>query len=450
MFRKAASILSCPKDCDSSCPNCVLDFDQRFEASALDRKAALRILNSKWLNLLTLPAELQYFGESSQVESSPLATAVVRESGEPDTKATRLYGSGDPSKWDFAGSTLRQVAYKLLSLSRPVEVVIPQELIGKLSEEDRYSLAALADHPNVTVRTTDKLPLSKGAAVVAEVERVNGSLGWASADSNALLGSGAWGQTLGPLIRGVTEIGKLGQALVPSLIRPTPVDNGDKEIIFQHQLDGPIKTFGDRLWKLVRQHHPATDKVLGNITAKVVLVTYIDRYLFTPLSVALVGQLLAGLREAVGTERFGHPEVTITTTAVRQDGQKFMGGKVFADWPTTQMRDTVAGLVFEPFGKVKINTSDRAVQHARTLEIVFSTGEELAVRLDQGVSYWRAAAWSKAGANSSWFDFANPIATTQANAIRAMDVWIEGQTLPTLVFAKARTIRSVNGPNASN
>jgi len=443
MFRKAALILNCPKDCDSSCPNCVLDFDQRFEASALDRKAALRILNSKWLNLLTLPAELQYFGESSQVESSPLATAVVRESGEPDTKATRLYGSGDPSKWDFAGSTLRQVAYKLLSLSRPVEVVIPQELIGKLSEEDRYSLAALADHPNVTVRTTDKLPLSKGAAVVAEVERVNGSLGWASADSNALLGSGAWGQTLGPLIRGVTEIGKLGQALVPSLIRPTPVDNGDKEIIFQHQLDGPIKTFGDRLWKLIRQHHPATDKVLGNITAKVVLVTYIDRYLFTPLSVALVGQLLAGLREAVGTESFGHPEVTITTTAVRQDGQKFMGGKVFADWPTTQMRDTVAGLVFEPFGKVKINTSDRAVQHARTLEIVFSTGEELAVRLDQGVSYWRAAAWSKAGTKSSWFDFANPIATTQAKAVQVMDVWVEGQTLPTLVFAKVRKIRNV-------
>jgi hypothetical protein len=422
----------------------VLDFDQRFEASALDRKATLRILNAQWLNLLKLPEELQFFGASSQVESSPLATAVVRESSEPDTKVTRLYGGGEPSKWDFADSALRQVAYKLLSLSRPVEVVIPHDLISQLSEEDRYSLAALADHPNVIVRTTEKLPLSKGGgAIVAEVERVNGSLGWASADSSALLGSGVWGHTVEPLIRGTTEIGKLGQACAPGSIRPTPVDNGDKEIIFQHQLDGPIKTFGDRFWKLVRQHHPATGKIFGNYAAKIDSVTYIDRYMFTPLSVALVGQLLAGLREAVGAERFSHPEVTITTTAVRQGGQKFMGGRVFTDWPTTQMRDAVAALVFEPFGKVKINTSDCAIQHARTLEIVFSNGEQLAVRLDQGVSYWRAAAWSKAGTKSSWFDFANPVAVTQANAVRAMDIWIEGQTVPTLVFAKARKIRNI-------
>ena len=449
MFSRASQILNCPKNCGSSCPNCVLDFDQRFEASALDRKAALRILSSHWLNLLRLPEELQYFGASSQVESSPLATAVVRESGEPDVKTTRLYGGGDASKWDFAGSTLRQVAYKLLSLSRPIEVVILQDLISKLSEEDRYSLAALADHPNVTVWTMDKLPVSKGVTVLAEVDRVNGSLAWASADSNAFVGSGSWGHSSGPLIRGVKEIAKLGQACVPSSIRPVPIDNGDKEIIFQHQLDGPIKTFGDRFWKSVRQHHPATDKILGSLTAKVVSVKYIDRYLFTPLSVALVRQLLAGLTEAVGTERFGHPEVTITTTAVRQDSQKFMGGKVFADWPTTQMRDTVAGLVFQSFGKVEIDTSDQHVQHARSLEVLFSTGEELAVRLDQGVSYWRCAAWSKSGAKSSWFDFANPIATTQAKAIQAMDVWIEGQTLPTLVFAKARKIRSMNVPNAN-
>ena len=58
LFQKAAEILTCPKRCDSSCPNCILDFDQRFEASTLDRHAALTFLNPTWLNALKLPQEL--------------------------------------------------------------------------------------------------------------------------------------------------------------------------------------------------------------------------------------------------------------------------------------------------------------------------------------------------------------------------------------------------------
>ena len=104
IFQKAAELLNCPKQCDSSCPNCVLDFDQRFEANVLNRHAALKILSSTWLKMLRLPEELCYFGSSSQAESSTIFEAVVRESGESDSKATRLYANGAPSQWDFAAS----------------------------------------------------------------------------------------------------------------------------------------------------------------------------------------------------------------------------------------------------------------------------------------------------------------------------------------------------------
>jgi hypothetical protein len=42
-----------------------------------------------------------------------------------------------------------------------------------------------------------------------------------------------------------------------------------------------------------------------------------------------------------------------------------------------------------------------------------------------------------------WFDFNNPDMVKQATRVSTMEAWVEGQTTPTLVFAKARKARSV-------
>ena len=52
---------------------------------------------------------------------------------------------------DFAASAVRQVAHKFLSGSQAVDVVISKQALSKLSEIDRYSLAAIAEHPNSSV-----------------------------------------------------------------------------------------------------------------------------------------------------------------------------------------------------------------------------------------------------------------------------------------------------------
>ncbi len=54
LFRAVHDRLICPKDCDSACPHCLLAFDQRFAADAIDRKAALEWLSKAWLNALKL------------------------------------------------------------------------------------------------------------------------------------------------------------------------------------------------------------------------------------------------------------------------------------------------------------------------------------------------------------------------------------------------------------
>lgn len=52
LFLLAKRRLDCPAGCDSACPHCVLDFDQRFIADALDRHAALAVLTDAWLAAL--------------------------------------------------------------------------------------------------------------------------------------------------------------------------------------------------------------------------------------------------------------------------------------------------------------------------------------------------------------------------------------------------------------
>ena len=148
-------------------------------------------------------------------------------------------------------------------------------------------------------------------------------------------------------------------------------------------------------------------------------------------------QAILGLKQLVGDDRFGEPELIVNTTSVRQDGQRVLGAKVFADWPTSKARDEVAGLVLSPLGKATISNLEK-LQHSRLLSVAFSTGELLALRLDQGIGYWRVSSWSKSGAKGSWFDFVNQNFGVQAKAVIGMDVWIEGQVAPTHVFAKVR------------
>jgi replicative superfamily II helicase len=446
MFIEAAKLLACPKDCESSCPHCVLDFDQRFEASVLDRRAALKVLNSEWLKILKLPAELCYFGDSSHVETSGLINGVITQSRDSGAKLIRLFADGEGSKWDFASSTLRHLAYKLVSLSRTVEIFFPKALLPKLGSAERFSLASIADHPGVSICVTDNMPKLKDANILAEVHLGNGVQSWACSDPVSLIPSNTWGQSSCPIIvgRATSSFVAAVTSCSPETIRPEPILIGDQETSIHHQLDGEIKTFGARFWNLLCAQHHGTKQILCDTDAKVLSISYSDRYLFTPVSIALLRQILAALSTKIGPGRFDNPTITVSTSPVRDGGEKSLAGKVYSDWPKTATRDAVATLVLESLSnKGSIKASDKiAVQHGRVLEIVFSCGQSLVVRLDQGVGYWRVSNWAKGGPNAISFDFGNSVLTTQANAICNMSVWLEGQAAPTQVFTKVRNAQT--------
>ena len=444
LFREAARRLDCPKSCDSSCPHCVLDFDQRFQASALDRHAAKAVLTADWLDLLSLPVEYRYFGDDSRVETDGVIPSVMEASSHINVSITRLFAGGPPDSTDIATSNLRLLAYRIAALSRPVEVVFDQSLFAQLSEGDRLSLASLADHPYVSIATIPSLPTSEGAVVAVEVVNGRESRVWGCPDAMMVCPNDEWGTSANPIITGTTRSCSLDglETLAVESIRSQQIQVGDREIEIHHELDGSIRDFGKRFWSFVTNQHDGIAELLSGSSTIVDEIDYSDRYLFTPVSIALVYRILSGLKNVVGSSRWVSPLISITTTNTRGSGVHEIYDTVYSDWEDSSLRDSAAKRVLASLGlKPKWVVSDRRnVQHSRSLAVRFSDGTALTLRFDQGVTYWRVLRTrTGSGRKSVRFDFTNPNIASHARAVREMNVFVEGGFLPTEIFVKIRS-----------
>jgi hypothetical protein len=430
--------LDCSANCDSVCPRCVLDFDQRFAADNLDRGAALAVLTDNWLNTMKLPDELAYFGLSSQPEYTRLSEAIWRESNRNGTSNVRLFGGGSAKEWDLGPSPLRHLAYRLAGQEREVIVVIPQSCVESAEEIDLALLASLAGHPKIRISAVADLPVARNGIVCAEIRGENGqSIQWATSDVSASLFDANWAVTGYPIVmgNGLVPLTLKEKAISADELRPHLADAGDREIEIHHELDGPIQGFGQRFWKTVASQHRATKDLLESDN-DIVSIRYQDRYLFTPLSIALLVELIVGLRDRVGRERWANPKVGITTTEQRATAEANVRSMVWVDWPDTQIRNRVAIHALQYLG-IDLNlivVGKTGTQHNRSMEIHLESGQCLIIRLDQGVSYWRAVATDR---SALIFDFGlEP--KDQGKRVAEMMVNVEGALHPTQIFFKVR------------
>jgi len=131
--------------------------------------------------------------------------------------------------------------------------------------------------------------------------------------------------------------------------------------------------------------------------------------------------------------------VSISTTQQRTTGQGIPRSVVWADWLDIQLRDQVVAHALKYLGvDVELQvTGKAATQHGRVLEVDFNSGRRLTVRLDQGVSYWRAIAAGQGARASLMFDF-GLAPEDQGARVAEMVVHVEGALHPTEVFAKVR------------
>jgi DEAD/DEAH box helicase domain-containing protein len=440
LFHTARKRLDCPTGCDSACPHCVLDFDQRFAADTLDRHAALDVLTEHWLESLRLPDRFRFFGNDSFPEYRQLPEAIWKAVTGQSAKAVRLYTGGNAADWDVGISPLRELAYRLGGHGIATEIAIPTSTFGKLDDLDRFLIASLADHPNISISEIQNPPRCGEGWLLAEA-LTQPSFRWALGISDAIAFNDKWGNNSnGPLVT-TTSGAVMGAPTVPlsaESIRPKLLDTGDCEVEVHHELDGSLQGFGTRLWNFIAQSHPATQERLADSNDDVASVTYRDRYLFTPLSIALLADLVAGLRELVGPSRWAANQIHVVTTNRRTTGENISRNSIWSDWIDSSLRDQALDATFNDLGiDATVELADTSTTgHSRLLELEWSSGKKNTLRFDQGVSYWRAS--HSNSRQATYFDTSDDSFDEIGRHLAELSVRIEGAMLPTQLFAKVR------------
>jgi hypothetical protein len=438
LFQAVRRRLKCPVDCDSACPHCVLDYDQRFDADKLDRKKALEFLDEDWLNAYQLPAEHAFFGSASQAELMPLSDAVLREARRPDIELVRLFARSRTQDADLGPSPWRHLAYRIAAMETKVELVIDDTSLRDLADVDRHLLASLADVPMAGVIASSKPCRAGKGWLIAECIGSARSVSWAVAEEGALTPNAGWGDAEPRARRDqTTPRPQEGEKLTSDQLRPTPVEATDLEIDIHHELDGPIAGFGARFWQYLSDRHEALDALLDSAEASVSRVEYQDRYLFNPISNAILIRVVHALAERIGCKRWPQPEVIVTTLGTRQRNARMSPRLVWHDWEDLTARDAALSGGLASVGvNCRLTTPQKhQTSHGRRLIVEFDAEKTLLLRFDQGVSYWRLDRSGDRPAGQ--FDFSWDT-HTQADTLATMNVEIEGSPQPTQVFVSVR------------
>lgn len=438
LFDETIAQLECSNECDSACPSCLLDFEHRHEFEKLNRLAAKEFLTQEWLDALVIPEEFSFFGNNSEIETKSLAESVYLVGKRSDIALIQLILGGNPTESDFVKSDFRVLAYDLAGLGKNINLVVKETALKQYHEDDLTTLRSLIDHDNINAHSCLELPIAKNGNVIAEVQFNNGSvLTWALANFDSLNSNEMWGKSLTvvkgfpdtPLVNCIKPISKVD-------LQVTPIFQGDKEVIVHNDLDGELHGFGDRFWKIILDNHQGIEKELS--LNEVASIEYSDKYIYTPLTLALLKEIVVGLRKLVGFDRWKNVSM-ITHTAEKRGyyNSRVPPGLIYSDWLNSYERNQVLESLFNQIGiEATVKPTN---QHSRSLIINLKNETVITVRLDQGVSYWRVNNPNRyTSSDKTMFDFDGEVKNQAKQILELKSTKVFGSNAPTELFIKIR------------
>lgn len=436
LISQLRSSLSCVKSCDSACPSCLLDFEHRHEVDSLNRTEALSFITANWIDAYKVPEKYCAFGNATAIESKSITEAVYLEAKSPNTQSINLYFDGVSNGIDLGISNILELVHLLLATHKTINIYGFIENLSDLTEDEVFDLLRVIHLPNTHFFMLPSISqLTEKAYLLAEVVGANGVMRWATLEASAICANENWGAT------SVLVKGHANTITPPNLTKVVASDftfkkvEGDKEVVIHHELDGPIGNFGAKFWDMISSEHSAASALLLN--EKIAKVEYSDKYLFTPLSLSILKEIVEGLKDFVGSERWLNVPLIVHTLPSRTSEYRGRHGFVNSDWLNSQERTNV---LIELFNQLEIVAKvDTTQQHSRALNIIFIDGKTLTIRMDQGVTYWRPQRNDGyRSTQSNYFDF-NQDELVQAHDILKLDsLKIEGALMPTELFIKIR------------
>lgn len=435
VFSKLIKNLGCDRDCDSACPSCLLDFEHRHELDSLNRIEALKFFTHQWMEAYKLPDEYNFFGNSSVIESKTLNEAVYLEAKKASAEGINLFFDVKKDEFDLPSSDLYELVYLLLSPKKPINIYTNLADFSNLSEDEKLCLITLMNLPLVTLFKIEKLPHYQNESIgIAEVVSNKLKTVWATSQAESIHGNENWGKSE-ILVKGILPShSEMAPQKVTKDLLAFQKAEGDKEIAIHHELNGPIKDFGANFWDTITASHSSTNEILGK--AAITKIEYSDKYLFTPLNLAVLKEVVVGLRNYVGFAFWKNVPLVVSTLPTRSNEYKGKHGFLYSDWMNSNERTSVLIALFEYVGIAA--TVQTTQQHSRALIVHFENNKTLTIRLDQGVSYWRLKNNPYRQSISPYFDFELPEPEQAKQILALKDIEIQGASMPTELFIKIR------------
>ncbi len=409
VFSLAEQVLNC--DCDSACHHCLLGYDSQHFAELLDHHRAAPLVSKSVQQRFNLDPALHYFGEkhSNECESLPLSDRLRLELATGQYSGCGIHLGGNSEEWNLGEWRLMDdllsfaVGYK-----GKVKITISASTYEKLDSGSKGQLAGLLSLPvntSIEVLADNTLSVlntasSKDAHILAWLESAS-EVGCSSSMLKAWAGdSGAnctpseyWGHVGDNVIvrasLPASELPINSRKIELEELQPK-LNASDTRISFHHELDCKLDDFGAKFWQFIGKSCPELSNKI-NDGVPITKITFNDRFLKSPITVRLLGEIVTDLVKVGDTE---NAELHVSANRLSKDRTP---SRVFDDWTDDKDREQVFKTMLEQGylgpswnGAIHFFAGDaRTVEHARELELHFNDGTIAYVLFDYGLGYWR-------------------------------------------------------------
>lgn len=404
---RAAERLACPEACAQGCAVCVLRPDLNLRCLGLDRPGGNAAADAL-ARALSLPEALRVFGPATRPLGRPAVDWIASEQRAGRLSRLVLFLHGAPTTWDMDDWHVAALLPRLSKAGVETTLVLPAALRNSsgLDLSGRLALSRLAG--SALLATLPSLPEAAGRPVFTLAVRPGGILALAADPAEAQPGPNWGAGALAPVL-----CGPHAQSPEPTMLDPEALVRdslgGARLLWVGAELDGPLKGFGARFWQRVRSAAPTTHAAMTS--AGVVTIFYSDRYLLTPLMLALLRRILEAAPGAKGAA------ITVELAPVdRPDTRAYASHHAFAE--DSLRRDVLADLL-PPGARVTLAARKADLPHHRRLELALNDGRRVLILLDQGLGGWRTPIVVR-------HDFNGPVAA-QARAISAMQTHLSAE-----------------------
>ena len=383
-LKRARDLLDCTRaggcgmpESERFCSRCMLSSDTQRIIERCDRRKAFRLLN-ELIPKLEISAEDRLFGAKTELETTSLADALGRRIVQASSRTLVIWLHDGAQNWAFEEWPARVLAETWGPRGVPILFVVHSEALRSADVSARHSLARLVQRCH-TGELVERVDLTVEGVPLAGLWANDHNLVWASRDQSAGDAGADWGRSSSaPVVRGLVEGAVFGERIDASTLLSISSDSAVVEIF--EEADGTASGFGPRFRRLLEQR--AGDLLERTTDGKLKEIIYTDRYLFSPLSALLTGEIVSAFSHGSGAK------IAVRTRASSKSIHATPPWQVHHDWTTRSDRMSVLRALLVRSSQGPHIDLDEATPHRRTLLLKWERAE-VELTLDQGVGAWQ-------------------------------------------------------------